>query len=432
MRPRASSFSRLICAATTAAIASACAADLGDDAPLDDLPAGATATVTAALDQPDYQPGDRMTLTVVETFTVSRTTSISDTGGHAWTKQSDNGKTMVFAATAGTRSGSFTVTATVKPSSGTSKSASAGYRIAAATATPRWPGHQPGRIYLGMSTPKEDWAAKLAELSPQVPGVRRSYFDWGQSSAEAAQIASDHAAHRLPWISFKPPDTGGTVPQRWDAVSSGAYDADIRARARRYAALSAPVIVTFHHEPSNDASEADGVKWARAWIHLHDVMEDETGLANVTFAPIVGDWLFNPANKSQDPANWVTAGVISREPFLGIDIYQNGKGDGFEGRLGAILTWLADHGDPDAMIGVGETGSTDLFFDQDPSDPTAVEWWRDSWAWAMAHTDRIGVVSYFNSTRNSKPDHVWALDESAAKLDAFEQSLAAPVTCRVP
>jgi hypothetical protein len=413
-------------------MASACLVEPDAVAPLDDLPASAAATVTAALDQPQYQPGDLMTLAVVETFTVSRTTTIADTGGHAWSKQSDNGKTMVFTATAGTRAGSFAVTATVKPISGTAKSASAPYAIAPATATPRWPGHQPGRIYLGMSTPKEDWAAKLAELSPELPGVRRSYFDWAQSSSEATQIASDHAAHRLPWISFKPPDTGGTVPQRWDAVSSGAWDADIRARARRYAALSAPVIVTFHHEPSNDASEADGVKWARAWIHIHDVMEDETGLANVTFAPIVGDWLFNPANKAQDPANWVTAGVISREPFLGVDIYQNGNRDGFEARLGAILTWLADHGDPDAMIGVGETGSTDLFFDQDPGDPTAVEWWRDSWAWAMAHPDRIGVVSYFNSTRNSKPDHVWELAESAAKLDAFKQSLATPVTCRLP
>jgi len=431
MRPAARTISR---AAVLAALvlSAACAADLEEGAPLDDLPAGATATVTAALDQPQYHPGDPMQLTVTETFTVSRTASISDSGGHAWSKQSDNGKTLVFTATAGTRTGSFTVTATVKPSSGTAKSGSASYTIAQVTAAARWPGHQPGRIYLGMSTPREEWSGKLAELAPQVPGVRRSYFDWGESSAEANQIAADHAAHRLPWISFKPPDTGGTVPQRWDAVASGAYDADIRARARRYAALPAPVIVTFHHEPSNDAAEADGVKWARAWIHIHDVMDDETGLANVTFAPIVGDWLFNPSNKSQDPANWITSGVISREPFLGIDIYQNGKGDGFESRLGAILTWLADHGDADAMVGVGETGSTDLFFDQDPSDPTAVEWWRDSWAWAMAHSDRIGVVSYFNSTRNSKPDHVWELAESAAKLDAFKQSLAAPVTCRLP
>ncbi|HEY8146949.1 MAG TPA: hypothetical protein VIG06_29920 [Kofleriaceae bacterium] len=422
--------------ALASVLAAGCAVELGagdEGDPVGEIPAGAAATVTASLDQADYQTGDPMRLTVVETFAVSRTTTIGDTGGHTWTKQSDNGKTILFTATAGASTGSFTVTATVKPSAGTTGSGSAAYSVdAPPTATPRWPGHQPGRIYLGMSTPKSEWSSKLAQLAPQVPGVRRTYFEWSESSAEAAQIAADHAAHRLPWVSFKPPAISGTVPQRWDAVASGSYDADIRARARRYAALAAPVIVTFHHEPSNDAAEADGVRWANAWIHIHDVMQDETGLANVAFAPIVGDWLFNPSNGSQDPANWVIAGVISRQPFLGIDLYQNGKGDGFEARLGGILDWLADHGDPDAMVGIGEVGSTDHFFDGSPADPTAVEWWRDSWAWAVAHTDRIGVVSYFNSTRNSKPDHVWELAESSGKLEAFRQSLASPTTCRLP
>lgn len=416
-----------------------CVADIDDPDPdvdeVDTDTTAAAATVAAQLDGAEYGGGDVMTLTVVETFTSSRTTAIVDTGAHTWTKKSDNGKTIVFTATAKPATGSFRVTVTVKPSSGTAKAASDDYRVTGGTTPPpgtaRWPGHQPGKIYLGMSAPSEEWSAKLAALAPQVPGVRRKFYEWSDANAEETQIAGDHAARRLPWVSFKPPVTGGTVPQRWDAITSGAYDADIRARARRYAARAAPVIVTFHHEPSNDAADADGVKWANAWIHIHDVMEDETGLANTTFVPILGDWLFNPGN-AQDPEKWLTAGVIARQPFLGIDLYQNGKGDGFEVRLERILAWLAAHGDPDAMVGLGECGSTDHFFDVDPADPTAVEWWEDSWAWAAANTDRIGVVSYFNSTRNSKPDLVWALEESAGKLAAFKESLASPVTARLP
>jgi hypothetical protein len=438
MRHRASSsLYALAISLSLLAVAGGCAAEIDDPDP-DAEAAGdpdttaAAATVTATLDRAAYAGGEVMTLTVAETFTGTRSTSIADTGGHAWTKKSDNGKTLVWTATAKAIAGSFTVTATVKPTSGTAKSASAGYRVESApTAGARWPGHQPGKIYLGMSTPSDEWSAKLAALAPQVPGVRRKFYEWDDGSAEDTQIAADHAARRMPWVSFKPPVTGGTVPQRWDAVTSGAHDAEIRARARRYAAAGGPVIVTFHHEPSNDAAEPDGMKWANAWIHIHDVMEDETGLENTVFAPILGEFLFNP-NNSQDPENWLTAGVIAREPFLGIDLYQNGSGDGFEVRLERILAWLADHGDPDAMVGIGETGATDHFFDLDAADPTAVEWWEDSWAWAVAHTDRIGVVSYFNSTRNSKPDLVWELAESADKVASFRQALGSPVTCRLP
>ncbi|MBK7580486.1 MAG: hypothetical protein IPI67_09805 [Myxococcales bacterium] len=297
---------------------------------------------------------------------------------------------------------------------------------------PRWPGHQVGKILLGMSTPAADWNAKLAELKPQAPGVRRKFYEWNEAAAEDTQIAADHAAHRIPWISFKPPVLTGTVPARWAAVTAGGYDADIRARAQRYAKLSRPVIVTFHHEPSNDASEADGVKWANAWIHIYDVMKAETGLKNTAFAPIIGDWLFNAKNSQQDPANWVKPGVISRQPFLGIDLYQNDSGEGFSARLDDILKWLASQGDPNAMVGVGEVGSTDFFAKSDPKAPSAVKWWNDSWQWASTHTDRIGVISYFNSTRNSKPDHVWDLGESPAKLTAFKAALASPVATSLP
>jgi hypothetical protein len=424
MRPRANPSIFIVLVAGVA-----CAVPLEEEEADTDT-AEATATVTATLDRDQYAAGQAMVLTVAETFTVARTTTITDGGGHAWSKTSDNGKTLVFTATAA-RAGSFTVTATVKPQSGTAQSGSDSYRVDGGNTAARWPGHQPGRIYLGMSAPSEDWSGSLADLVPQVPGVRRKFYEWNDASAESSQIASDHAARRLPWVSFKPPVTGGTVPQRWDAIASGAHDADIRARARRYAALDAPVIVTFHHEPSNDAPDADGARWAAAWIRIYDVMDDETGLANTTFAPIVGDWLFNPKN-SQDPARWILPGVISRQPFLGIDLYQNNSSEGFEVRIERILAWLADHGDPGAMIGIGETGATDLFFEKNAARPTAVEWWLDSWTWAVANTDRVGVVSYFNSTRNSKPDHYWALDESTGKLDAFKTSLASPTTCLLP
>ncbi|MEJ7735008.1 MAG: hypothetical protein WKG00_38190 [Polyangiaceae bacterium] len=400
--------------------------DEADEAEVGGSELGAAAwTVTATLDKSQYASGEAMTLTVDETLVGTRTTQVADSGGATWSKQSDNGKTMVWKAVASGAAGSFKVTVTVKPAGAAAQSASDTY-ARGSSAGPRWPGHQPGKIYLGMSALTAEWQGKLNELLPQVPGVRRKFYEWNDASAENTQIASDHAAGRIPWMSFKPPGSG-SMAQRWGAVAAGAYDADIRARANRYASLDQPVISTFHHEPSNDASEADGVQWANAWAHIYDVMEDETGLANVAFVPIIGEWLFNPKNGGQDPANWVKPNVISRQPFMGVDLYETGSGEGFEVRLGRIIDWLGAHGDPDAMVGIGETGCTDLW-----DSPDAVQWWNTQWAWATAHTDRIGVISYFNSSANSKPDHEWPLDESPAKLAAFKASLASPTATMLP
>ena len=100
--------------------------------------------------------------------------------------------------------------------------------------TSRWPGHEPGRIYLGWSD-GGDFGGTLA-LTGQV-ALRRSYFKWTNAHAEEERIREDHQALRLPWVSFKPPDEPGS----WAAVASGEHDADIRVRARRYAAVAAPV-----------------------------------------------------------------------------------------------------------------------------------------------------------------------------------------------
>jgi hypothetical protein len=110
----------------------------------------------------------------------------------------------------------------------------------------------------------------------------------------------------------------------WRSIAAGKYDAPLRARARSYLTLPKPVIVTFHHEPSNDGTEAEGADFAAAWCHIHDVFKAEGALSTVAFAPIAADFLFNPRN-SRNPGHWVTADVLSRvndHSFLGIDLYQ--------------------------------------------------------------------------------------------------------------
>ena len=284
----------------------------------------------------------------------------------------------------------------------------------------RWFGHQPGRVYLGLSQAEPDLADTEAALGRL--GVHRSFFEFDDGDREDAQILADHAAGRLPWVSFKPPGSG---PGTWGAVASGLADEALRERARRYAGHSLPTVVTFNHEPSNDQS-GTAAEFVAAYARVHDVMQDETGLATVAFVPILGDWEVNPNNELGRPERFLTDEVLDRSAFVGVDLYQNAFGATYAERLGRLVDLLEQLGRPDLMLGVGETGCTDAF-----GEPSAVQWWEDSWGWVLREHDRVGVVSYFNSPRNSKPDVFWPLDESPAKVDSFRRSLASGAACRL-
>ncbi|RJK97896.1 hypothetical protein [Vallicoccus soli] len=285
---------------------------------------------------------------------------------------------------------------------------------APAAAAARWPGHQPGRIYLGGS-------GQLSAVQDQL-GLARTYYKWGDGTRETRNITAAHRAGRLPWISFKPPSGAS-----WSQIASGRYDADLRARARRYAQLGGPVVATFNHEPHTDVGHlGTSQDFARAWCRVHDVMRDETGLRNVASVPILGDWTFNPVNRRDSPEGYLSGGVLDRAHFLGIDLYQNRSGDGYEVRLGRILGYLDARGRSDLMVGVGETGATDGY-----RDPSGAEWWTSSWDWAAARTSRIGAISYFSSLHNNNSGNNWLLTESATKLAAFRRSLTSSTACRL-
>ncbi len=361
---------------------------------------------TVTLDKGAYQPGEEMVLTVVESIG-ARFMDVVDSADRLWIKRSDNGRVAIFTTTASNSAGTVQVTMTRLADRATS-ARTVSYRVET-SGTPRdsrWPGHRPGRVYLGQSTP--DFAA-ATQLFGAI-GLRRTYYEWS-TRGEDITIGGDHLANRLPWVSFKPP--GGA--SSWRAVAGGRYDADIAARARRYAGYRKPVISTFHHEPTNDSD--DGVAFAAAWIRIHDVMKREAGLDNVAFVPIIGDWDFNPRNRHGHPEDYLPDGVLERMPFLGTDCYQNVSGEHFDVRLRRILGWLSNRGVTEPMLGVGETGCC-LAESQRPE-----EWFNASWRWVEQNPHRVGAVSYFNSSRNIRDGHVWALSETPAKMEAYRIAL---------
>lgn len=370
--------------------------------------------VDATLDQTVYQPGDVQTLQLTENVTGRRTFAVNDSNGTVWVRTANTSTSATFTAEAPTSDGTVTVTMT-RASDGARSTDQVAYQVQRVS---RWPGQVPGKLILGMSCPAP-CSAREQELG-QPYGVRRSFETWGGWSSIAADADTDHAAGRLPWVSIKGP--GGNAAG-WRALAAGQYDAAIRSLATTLKAHDdQPIILTFHHEPSNDATEAEGRDWAAAFSRLHDVLAAEGALDNVAFVPIVGEWLFNTANRNQDPTNWVTDDVLSRSSFLGLDLYENNSGETFAERLPRVLTYLDAHGYPTMQVGIGEFGGTDARYDK----TTAVQVIDRSLTWAVANLDRIGIASYFNSGANSREGVYWPLNESPQKLATFRGWLDHP------
>jgi hypothetical protein len=285
-------------------------------------------------------------------------------------------------------------------------------------AAAQFAGHKPGKIYLGLSNGGQSLSSTVSRTGDL--GLRRTYYGWDNLNGELKNIKVDHAAGRLPWISFKPASAskGG-----WAAIAKGSHDAALRARARAYAGLSKPVIVTFNHEPHNDKTGTPA-EFAKAWCRVHDIMKDETGLRNVISAPIIGEWVYNPTNRQQAPEDFITGPLLDRAHMLGVDLYQNDSGQDYSVRLGRVVDWLDAKGHRQMPVGLGETACS-----MDFSRPNGVEWWKSSWKWAVA-SGRVAAISYYNSSRNNTLKKDWVLWETSAKLQAYKDSLksAAAVT----
>jgi hypothetical protein len=280
-------------------------------------------------------------------------------------------------------------------------------------------------------------------------GVRRHFHGWNEQTEEMSLIAQGRSRGEIAWTSFTGPANRTVNDQEdhtvsWEQIADGQHDDTLAARFTRYATSSTPVIVTYDHEASGKyegmTDAQAGALWAAATSRIYDVAVATLGplpLSKVCLAPIQGDWLFNPRNSKNEASHWVPASLLSRinaHGFFGIDLYHNASQDNFEVRFNRIFNYFASLGFPDVMVGVGETGATSAMYPQ--WSKTATQFWSQNWAWAAAHPDRIGVISYFNSMANSKDYVYWPLDEEGvaaegeganAKMDAYRAALRSPV-----
>lgn len=140
------------------------------------------------------------------------------------------------------------------------------------------PGHQPGLVYLGFSSPQDQYESEVARVGR--PTVRRGiYTDVGSVSREVATMRESMDQGRLPWTSFS---------GDWADVASGRWDDTLRERFEAYRSLPAPALATFAHEPVGDGDPADFVA---AWTRILD-LADQVGTGYVSLVPIMNGYVW--------------------------------------------------------------------------------------------------------------------------------------------
>ena len=256
--------------------------------------------------------------------------------------------------------------------------------------------------------PRRDRRGQRLGRHPQhrAVGLMRTYYQWGDGSREDRNIKADHAAGRMPWISFKPQSTrsGGWAADRLrqarrrhpragpplrQPVQAGHRDVQPRAPQRQHRVAGGLRQGVVPHPRRHE--ERDRPQERRSRPRSSASGSSAPSTATATRAPTC------PSPSSTAATSSARTSTRTR-PAQGYDV-----------RLAYILSWLDKRGHSDKAVGVGETGCTNDF-----GNPNAVTWWTNSWNWAAAHSSRVCAIAYYNSARNNTLGKTWPLTSRRA------------------
>jgi hypothetical protein len=307
-----------------------------------------------------------------------------------------------------------------------------------------FPGHQPGKIYLGYGVDAASCAAgsTLAEEQARTGATRLGRYYEGNmtsTSAEVSRFESELAAGRLAWISFK------ENPYSWAQIAAGDADDVLAAKAAAYRGVSGPGLITFHHEPSGDGTPAE---YVAAWQRILDVWQAAGGTGQITPTPILNGFFLGYPHSGRgytddEMAEWLPDSLIARFRVIGYDGYDAGS----YGNIGIPLVkvvrrwreWLLRR---QAVIADGQRrylalGETGVFFGSDNPAvtsyltsgdgdfPGGYPGWTTLWQYLVDTASGDGAhvaVNYFNSIVNTRAQCDWSLAARRPTTTAADQA----------
>jgi hypothetical protein len=265
--------------------------------------------------------------------------------------------------------------------------------LASAARKKRFPGDPGvGRLYFGASV---GTAAQADAFSARVGnmGAERGFCESNEIDKALSRSAAAVGGGRLPMVSIKPPAS-------WRAVAAGTSNAWLDELLDGLAGVDAPVCLTVHHEPENDADGVDNTPWTHRAMTEFVLERARTRAPQVTVHQTLMRWTF-ASESGRKPRQW-----ISKAPALfGIDAYnpwQPGTSKPWTPLRSLLLPVIDVVGDRRPLV-IGEYGTRN-----DPASPQrGAIWLRSALTFAVNHN--VAAMAYFNGPRED--------GDSSIKLD---------------
>lgn len=212
-----------------------------------------------------------------------------------------------------------------------------------------------GEVYVGAAT-TTSYPAFENEMGGTT-GVHRTYYQSSGVSSAVNTAMADHAAGRVPWLSFK-------LPHSWAEMKNGAGDAWAQDLANKLGALDGPVWVAFHHEPEGDGPPAD---WVAIQQRLSPIFRAKP---NIAYSIILMGWNQFYGTNPDHSLNTLWPGkehvdILGFDPYNWYDTTNNGSGKKsytwteLDEYYAKITTWLANTGNSEVEWAIAETGYSD-------------------------------------------------------------------------
>jgi hypothetical protein len=271
----------------------------------------------------------------------------------------------------------------------------------------------PGTTFLGAAVNgTSDLGTRETQLGSHL-SLHRTYFQANNIAGAVKQANADHAAGRLPWISFK-------EPLSWADMAAGKGNTWATQVADALATVDGPIWLAVHHEPENDG---DMALWTQMQAQIAPIIHARTD--NVAYSVIYSGWNTFGGGNNTVATKWPGDANID---ILAIDAYNDygtdRDGDGVLNKkildlstyFAKMKTWSDAHGTAWAL---GETGQTNLAATVDPT------WIQRSYQQMIAAGG--AGFAYYDSSANSVGN--WTLDDTTKRASFKSQMPLSPRIC---
>lgn len=160
----------------------------------------------------------------------------------------------------------------------------------------RFPGDPgTGRMWWGAAVGGNAAPTAHETAAGQPLPIRRRYYtasQWGPAGALVKAATEDHAANRLPWMSFK---------VNWADAAAGKLDAQFDALIVALENLDKPTWLIINHEPENDGGNA--ADWRALQRRFRARLDAHGPIKRISFGGCLMWWTFDPTSKRK-PDDW--------------------------------------------------------------------------------------------------------------------------------